>query len=93
MTSPISSNINTVQLFNATNAFKNSKVKKPEEQQPEELLEEAISTPSEAGGMFANHDVDEIKNIAQSVGEDNLSNDDIKYGLFYGRSVIVDYAV
>ena len=36
-------------------------------------------------------DITEIKNCAQKVGEMDLSEEDIKYGLTYGRSVIADY--
>ncbi len=35
-------------------------------------------------------DVDDIKSMAQSIGEE-ITNDDIKYGLTYGRSVIAEY--
>jgi len=35
--------------------------------------------------------LDEIREFAKIAGEDNLSGEDIKYGLTYGRSVIADY--
>ena len=91
MTAPISSNINSVQLLRATNAFKDATA--PKKQAQPEFLEEEISTPRETSKMFAKHNIDEIKAYAKSVGEDELSNEDIKYGMFYGRSVIVDYSV
>jgi hypothetical protein len=37
-------------------------------------------------------DIKEIKKYAQMAGEENLSDDDIKYGLSYGRSVIIEYS-
>ena len=91
MTSPISSNINSVQLLQATNAFKAAI--KPQKQEPTEQIEEDFSLPQEPPRMFANHNLDEIKEYAKIMGDDNLTNEDIKYGMFYGRSVIVDYSV
>ncbi len=92
MTAPISSNnINSVQFLNARNAFKAATAPKQEEP-AEELLQEEI-IPENSKSMLDKYNVDEIKKFAQSVGEENLSNDDIKYGLAYGRSVIIDYAV
>jgi len=35
--------------------------------------------------------IEEIQKFAQMAGENNLTVDDIKYGLSYGRSVIVEY--
>lgn len=90
MTAPISSNISSIQLLQATNAFKSATAKKQE--QPE-FVEEEISVPKETPTRFAQHNLDEIKEYAKMFGDDNLSNEDIKYGMFYGRSVIVDYSV
>ena len=36
-------------------------------------------------------DVNEVRECAKTVGEFNISDDDIKYGLLYGRSVIAEY--
>ena len=36
-------------------------------------------------------DIDEIKSFAKSAGEEDLSSEDIRYGVTYGRSVIADY--
>ena len=38
-----------------------------------------------------NGDVSDIRKCAEFVGEFNISDDDIKYGLMYGRSVIAEY--
>ena len=93
MTQSISSNvnINTAQLLRAANAFKQS-VKKQNEQE-NSLEHEAVKVPEETKKIFANHDINEIRQVAQSIGENDLSDEDIKYGLYYGRSVIVNYSV
>ena len=93
MTQPISSSsINASQLLRATNAFRHS-IKTQNE--PESIFEqqEEVKVPEEAKKMFAEHDINEIRQVAQSIGENNLSDEDIKYGLYYGRSVIVNYSV
>lgn len=84
------SQVSAIQLLNATNAFKNAKATSP--------IEPQLKEPETSDGVDLNDDtllksqnVDEIKKFAQMAGEDELSNDDIKYGLSYGRSVIVEY--
>lgn len=83
-------NINAIRLFNATNAFKaNASLAK----QTENL--EPYTTDgtdfNDDNGILKNQNVEEIKKFAQLVGENNLTEEDIKYGLSYGRSVIVEY--
>ncbi len=34
----------------------------------------------------------EIQQIAERMGESNISKDDINYGFTYGRSILVDYS-
>ena len=44
--------------------------------------------------ILKSQNIDEIKKYAkmvQGAGENDLSEEDIKYGLSYGRSVIVEY--
>ena len=41
--------------------------------------------------VFKGIDVDDIKKSAQSIGEE-ITDEDIKYGLTYGRSVLADYS-
>ena len=36
-------------------------------------------------------DVNDVRECAKTVGEFNISDDDIKYGLLYGRSVIAEF--
>lgn len=83
------SSVNSIQMFNALNAFKGSNP-----------IEENNILPDVSEGLEVNdksilqsQDLTEIKEFAKIVGEDNLSNDDIQYGLTYGRSVIADYLV
>lgn len=81
-------NISAIRLFNAASAFNKANPVKPEPQQQSteagtEVLENSI---------LKNINVDEIKQYANSVGETNLSEEDIKYGLRFGRSVLIDYS-
>ena len=82
------SNISAIRFFNATSAFKN---------QPEK--QEIAKRPAEEGtnikenSILRNINVDEIKKYADAVGETNLSEEDIKYGLKFGRSVLINYSV
>lgn len=83
-----SQNINPVQMFNALNAFKlNDKVQNKETPETSDGIEITDSS------VLQNQDTEEIKQFAKTAGEENLSNDDIKYGLTYGRSVIADYLI
>lgn len=84
---------NQVHAFTAANAFRVAQqaLEQGQKQQQD-------NTPS--GVDFKDNDVilrhqniNEIKDIAKSVGETNLSDEDIKYGLTYGRSVIADFSV
>ncbi len=82
------SNISAVRFFNATNAFNKTNQVKSENQTPKEDLGVEIKDNS----LLKNINVAEIKQFADSVGETNLSDEDIKYGLKYGRSVLIDYS-
>ena len=57
-------------------------IQKPEKKEPEPV----INTKKMAV------DIEDIQKYAKYMGE-NLSIDDINYGLMYGRSVITDYSV
>ena len=94
MTTPINSNISSIQFFRATSAFKNTSALKQQQATVEETqVQEFEPETPQMSKMFAKHNIDEIKSYAKSIGEENLSNEDIKYGMYYGRSVIVDYSV
>lgn len=82
----------SVQQFSALNAFRSNKNIKPTEEQAAEQQEtlsgtKTTSTPS----LLDRVNVNEIKEYAKSVGEYNVTDDDIKYGLLYGRSVIAEW--
>ena len=80
----------SIQAFNAMNAFKPKSV---ETTQPEiQDISDGLDV-NDSSNILKNQNLDEIKNIAQSMGEENISDDDIKYGLTYGRSVIADFSV
>jgi len=84
-----SSNINPVQILNAVNAFKNSEQINNESN----IIEPSNGVETNDNSLMESQDVDEIKLFAKIAGEDNLSNEDIKYGVTYGRSVIADYMI
>ncbi len=86
-----SSNVSAIQLLNAANAFKNTKVSSPVEQMQPNVPETSSGTDLNDNSILKTQDVDEIKKFAQMAGENDLTEDDIKYGLSYGRSVIVEY--
>lgn len=83
-----SNNINPIQMFNAVSAFKSSS---PIDEQ--KIPETSDGTNINDSSILQDQDVAEIKEFAKTVGENNLSNDDIQYGLTYGRSVIADYVI
>lgn len=82
-------NVNSVQMFNAINAFRTSgqasKVDEPEVSAGIDINDD--------DNLIMDKDLNEIKQFAKIVGEDSLSDEDIKYGFTYGRSVIADYSV
>ena len=83
---------NSVQQFSALNAFKSNKTLKPKEEleQQKEEAPSGIKT-STAPSLLDRIDVSDVRKCATYVGEFNISDDDIKYGLLYGRSVIAEY--
>lgn len=87
MVSPIGSSVSAIQLFSAANAFK-STMSNPI--QPQKQPEVSEGTEINDDTLLKSQNVEEIKKYAELAGE-NLSEDDIKYGLSYGRSVIADY--
>lgn len=82
------SNINPIQMFNAVNAFKGA----------ESINESKVPETSEGidindDSLLKTQDTEDIRKFAKIVGEDNLSDEDIRYGITYGRSVIADYMI
>ena len=80
-----------LQNLTALRAFKSAEPKKEnnvEQNIPENRDE--VNT-EEANILFSKIDVNELRECATKVGEYNISDEDIKYGLMYGRSVIAAY--
>ena len=85
-TNPMS-NISAIQRFSAVNAFKNATVARPQVEDPFTTDGTEINDDS----ILKSQNVSEIRKFAEMAGENNLTEEDIKYGLSYGRSVIVEY--
>ena len=83
-------NTNSVQQFSAVNAFRSAKNVKPQEQ-AETKIEQPVAETKNAKNLLTGIDVKEIRECARTVGEFNITDEDIKYGLMYGRSVIAEY--
>ena len=85
---------NNVQRFSAVNALRTSaaQLNKPAEQEQNSIVENTSDgVKSAPKGLLERVDVTDIRKHASFVGEFNISDDDIKYGLMYGRSVIAEY--
>ena len=85
---------NNVQRFSAVNALRSSatQLNKPAENNQESVIDTTSSATKVAPkGLLERVDVADIRKCASFVGEFNISDDDIKYGLMYGRSVIAEY--
>ena len=83
---------NSVQQFSGINAFKTNKnVTQPAEEEKESLNQPSGTKTSNASILMNEIDIDDIRECARTVGEYDLSEDDIKYGLLYGRSVIAEW--
>ncbi len=83
--------VNAVQQFSALNSFKSNKTLKPaEEVQEKPEAASGVKTTS-TPTLLDRIDVNELRKCAETVGEYNITDDDIKYGLLYGRSVIAEW--
>ena len=87
----IKTQANSVQQFSAVNAFRSNRNLKPAEEVQEKSEDlsgvKTTSTPS----LLDRIDVNDVRKCAQSVGEYNITDEDIKYGILYGRSVIAEW--
>ena len=80
---------NSVQQFSALNAFRSNKnITKPKEEQPE--VSEGTNSAA-AKSLLERIDVEDVRECAKKVGEFNITDEDIKYGMLYGRSVIAEW--
>ena len=85
---------NNVQRFSAVNALRtgaNLFNKPAEDVQDSVVYRTSDGTKSAPKSLLERVDVTDIRKCAEYVGEFNISDDDIKYGLMYGRSVIAEY--
>ena len=85
---------NNVQRFSAVNALRttSSQLNKTAEKTQDSVAEEvSTATRTAPKGLLERVDVADIRKCAEFVGEFNISDDDIKYGLIYGRSVIAEF--
>lgn len=81
---------NSVQRFSAVNAFRSNKTPLNGNNTVEKPTAEGTNTAS-AKTLLDRIDVNDVRECAKAVGEFNISDEDIKYGLLYGRSVIAEY--
>ena len=85
---------NNVQRFSAVNALRTSanQLNKPAEENKESVIEKTSDgIKSAPKSLLERVDVADVRKCAEFVGEFNISDDDIKYGLMYGRSVIAEF--
>lgn len=83
---------NSIQSFTALNAFKNAQEALNNKQQIQDNTPSGVDL-KDNNNLLKDQDVEDIRKYAKIAGESNLSNEDIKYGLTYGRSVIAEYTV
>lgn len=83
-----SSNINPIKMFNALNAFKST-----DQVQDKKTPDVSDGININDKSILETQNLEEIKQFAKTAGEESLSNDDIQYGLTYGRSVIADFVI
>lgn len=87
VTNPINSakSLNFINSFNAKNAF--SAKEKVEETKVEE--KEDLGLGHVNNSILNKIDVADVQKYATSLGEKILSEDELKYGLIFGRSVLM----
>ncbi len=82
--------VNSVQQFSAANAFRaNKNITKPAERDEINSLSGTQTTSGKT--LLDGINTEDIRKYASYVGEFNISDDDIKYGMLYGRSVIAEW--
>ena len=84
---------NSVQTFSAVNAFRtNMHITRPEFKEQDNVTDDTGSgTKAAPKNLLEMVDVADIRKFAEFAGEYNITDDDIKYGLMYGRSVIAEW--
>ena len=88
-------NSTNIQRFSAVNALKTSANfnKQNVEEKENNFAEQSEINGTKAApkSLLERVDVNDIRKCAEYVGEYNITDEDIKYGLMYGRSVIAEY--
>jgi len=83
--------VNAVQQFSALNSFKSNKVLRPADELQEKPEVSSGTKTTSTPSLLDKIDVNDVRKYAETVGEFNISDDDIKYGILYGRSVIAEW--
>lgn len=92
MLSAIGGNTNSLQMIGALNAFKaNKAVTESAKPVMNDIQTSGGVNLSDNDSLLNKINLSEVRNFAQQIGETNLTDEDIKYGLTYGRSVIANY--
>ena len=93
MINEINSNINSIQLLRAQNAFKQAQKvsneknsEKIKDTQQEEISSIKSSTTLE---KLQDKIIEELRGDLSNINED-ITDEDIRYGLTFGRSVLID---
>lgn len=81
---------NNVQTFSAVNAFKSNNTINRQTNESENNIKSESRTIAPKN-ILDRIDVNELRECAKTVGEYDISDEDIKYGLTYGRSVIAEF--
>lgn len=80
--------VNLLQYISAKNAFQNINTEK--KNNDDINLNKKVENTFDDKNMVSKINTQEVKSYASQMNE-TLTDDDIKYGLVYGRSVIADY--
>ena len=84
------SSVRESSLQNLTNINVSKYASNKDLNQNQEVENLGINTRS-SKNVLQNIDLVELRKYAEYAGESNITDDDIRYGLIYGRSVIADY--
>ena len=84
---------NQIQSFTAANAFKSAQdILKNDKTRVQDNTPSGVDL-KDNNILLKDQNLEEIRDFAKIAGEENLTDEDIKYGLTYGRSVIADYVI
>lgn len=93
MINEINSNINSIQLLRAQNAFKQAQKVSTEKnsEKIKDTQQEEISSIKSSTTLEKLQDkiIEELRGDLSNINED-ITDEDIRYGLTFGRSVLID---